>query len=631
MKNVFFKGFALCLPFIFASCNETNEFMNGEEEMQVLFSVDEFINSSSTRTNVDPSNNFAITWASGDVIGIFPREGYQEPFAIPANQVGNSKATFDGGYWALKNGLTYNAYYPFDKANFDSEAMKTKIPVTYFGQEQTGVTCCIGAFDYTYSDWTEATGGTVNFKFHHIGAFAIFSLEYPATTTYTKLTLSANSNAIPIEGTYDLTAQNVVFVADDTKLSNSITLSLNNCLGTAGEKGTFYMMLPPMDLSTSELLLTLTSAAGTECTYSLESLNIEAATKYELEGEPVESEVEGTIDGWKEQVSSYANGVAFVANAGELSSIIPNDEKYTITTLKISGDLNGSDFRLIRAMAGVDYDDNNNIINTEGKLKNLDLLDANIVEGGEAYFKSAGKLYYTQNDVLSDFLFSYSSVIQTLVLPKSVVGIGNMVFASCLSLTSLNIPNSVLYIGNSTFQACQSLAMIEIPSSVNSIGESAFAGCYSLTSVTIPNSVTSIGMTAFYDCKNLESIDLPNNITSIPSAIFFECTSLTSVTIPNSVTLIKANAFGGCSSLASINIPSGVTQIEDYAFGGCSSLVECYCYVNIPTRLTLDKNWGTFEGISEDAKLFVPSGSGSAYRTSDWAQFFDEINIIEMN
>lgn len=84
MKNVFFKGFALCLPFFFASCNETNEFMNGEEKMQVLFSVDEFINSSSTRTNVDPSNNFAITWASGDVIGIFPREGYQEPFAIPA-------------------------------------------------------------------------------------------------------------------------------------------------------------------------------------------------------------------------------------------------------------------------------------------------------------------------------------------------------------------------------------------------------------------------------------------------------------------------------------------------------------------------------------------------------------------
>lgn len=65
--------------------------------------------------------------------------------------------------------------------------------------------------------------------------------------------------------------------------------------------------------------------------------------------------------------------------------------------------------------------------------------------------------------------------------------------------------------------------------------------------------------------------------------------------------------------------------------GGCSSLIECYCYVNIPTRLTLDKNWGTFEGISKDAKLFVPSGSGSAYRTSDWAQFFDEKNIFEMD
>ena len=294
------KGMALCVPFLLASCNNNEELINEGNETKVIFTVDEFESATTTRTVVDPNNNYAITWASGDAIGIFPREGYQEPFVIPANQVGKSTASFDGGYWALKEGLTYNAYYPFDKANFESAEMKAQIPITYLEQEQDGSTCGIGAYDYTYSDWMTATSGSVNFKFHHIGAFVIFNLEYPATTTYTKLTLSANTDIISTTGTYDLTANEVKFVADNDALANSISLTLKNCSGTAGEVGTFYMMLPPMDLSDNELTVTLTSGAGTTCSYSIEPFTIVKAKKYELTGEPIESKVEGTIDGWVE-------------------------------------------------------------------------------------------------------------------------------------------------------------------------------------------------------------------------------------------------------------------------------------------------------------------------------------------
>ncbi len=294
------KEMALCVPFLLASCNNNEELVSEGSETKVLFTVDEFESATITRTTVDPNNNYAITWASGDAIGIFPREGYQEPFVIPADQVGKSTASFDGGYWALKEGLTYNAYYPFDKANFESAEMKTQIPVTYLGQEQDGTACGIGAYDYTYSDWMTATGGSVKFKFHHIGAFVIFHLEYPATTTYTQLTLSADADVIPTSGTYDLTANEVNFVADNDALTNSISLTLKNCSGTAGETGTFYMMLPPMDFSGRELTLTLTSSAGTTCSYSIEPFTIVKAKKYELTGAPIESNVEGTIDGWVE-------------------------------------------------------------------------------------------------------------------------------------------------------------------------------------------------------------------------------------------------------------------------------------------------------------------------------------------
>ena len=154
---------AVTLAMAFTSCHEVVEFKEvdntGDIEadgVQVLFSVDKFDNGNGSRTIMNPNNGYMVSWAEGDVVGIFPREGYQEPFEIPLNQVGNSTAMFDGGYWALKSGLEYNAYYPFDKANFESADMKEQISVSYLGQSQNGTTCGAGAYDYTYSDWKTA-------------------------------------------------------------------------------------------------------------------------------------------------------------------------------------------------------------------------------------------------------------------------------------------------------------------------------------------------------------------------------------------------------------------------------------------------------------------------------------------
>ena len=290
----------ILISLFLVSCNDEAT-TSMEDKCKIVCSVDSFESPNPSRTNTDPNNDFLITWASGDAIGIFPREGYQEPFEIPASQIGKENASFDGGYWDVKNGLQYNAYYPFDKRNFDSAEMKTRIPVTYIGQKQNGTSCDIGAFDYTHSDWNTASEGTVNFQFHHIGAIAVFSLKYPATTTYTRMTLSVNEALIPLNGHYDLTAEDVKMINDEESLSTSISLELENCNGAAGETGVFYMMLPPMDLSNDDVTLTLTSEAGTTCTYSIEeALNVNKGKLYRRTGVPTEINVEGTIDGWKE-------------------------------------------------------------------------------------------------------------------------------------------------------------------------------------------------------------------------------------------------------------------------------------------------------------------------------------------
>ena len=79
--NSLIKGMALSIPLLLTSCND-EEHTTIDNKCRVVCSVDKFESESLSRTNTEPENGFLITWASGDVIGIFPREGYQEPFEI---------------------------------------------------------------------------------------------------------------------------------------------------------------------------------------------------------------------------------------------------------------------------------------------------------------------------------------------------------------------------------------------------------------------------------------------------------------------------------------------------------------------------------------------------------------------
>ena len=166
--------------------------------------------------------------------------------------------------------------------------------------------------------------------------------------------------------------------------------------------------------------------------------------------------------------------------AGTLPDRIASSKKYKITNLKIVGEINGTDLKFIREMAGCDYDGKE----TDGKLSILDLSDAKIVEGGSAYYSDRDDGFiYTSNDKLGDY-----------------------VFFDCSGLTSLTLPSSVTEIGEHAFLNCRGLTNFTIPSGVTSIGTSAFFCCYGLISLTIPSSVTEIGGFAFNDCSGLTSI-----------------------------------------------------------------------------------------------------------------------------
>lgn len=182
--------------------------------------------------------------------------------------------------------------------------------------------------------------------------------------------------------------------------------------------------------------------------------------------------------------------------AGTLPNKIGSTKKYQITNLKIIGEINGTDLRMIREMAGCDY----NCEKTGGKLSMLDLSDTKIVKGGLPYIKYLGGVY-TSNDKL-----------------------GYAAFSDCSGLTSLTIPSSVTSIGENAFDGCSGLTSLTIPSSVTSIGEDAFYGCSGLTSFTIPSSVTSIGWGAFCGCSGLTSIYVyTEKLPNMGSDVFAGC------------------------------------------------------------------------------------------------------------
>ena len=304
--------------------------------------------------------------------------------------------------------------------------------------------------------------------------------------------------------------------------------------------------------------------------------------------------------------------------AGTLPDKIGSSEMYKITNLKIIGEINGTDLRMIREMAVINYIDD-----THGNLSVLDLSEAKIVEGGYCYYKG----YYTSNDVIGDNAFSGCYGLTSLNLPAGITSIGSRAFHGCSGLTSLNLPAGITSIGNGAFQGCSGLTSLNLPAGITKIGSHAFNGCSGLTSLNLPAGITEIGDAAFQDCSGLTSLNLPAGITEIGEYAFKGCSGLTSLNLPAGITEIGNGAlFEGCSGLTRLTLPDGITKIGSHAFNGCSGLTSIYVYAEKVPKIDSK----AFEGF--DAKkctLYVPMGTRDIYRLFGFGNYFE--NIVEFD
>ena len=250
--------------------------------------------------------------------------------------------------------------------------------------------------------------------------------------------------------------------------------------------------------------------------------------------------------------------------------------------------------------------------------------------------------------------FCSNSAVTSVILPETVVKIGEKAFSECKNLTSVTIPQGIVEIQSYAFLMSPKLKVIDIPDGLQkaawlaeddvrlrcSFGSSAAfalskggnnfcAGDFQMrylfdddgnrnglrlnkylgtdTEVTVPEEVTETG-SAFKDCKTVTKVVLPAGLTKLESDIFSGCTALKEIAIPEGVTSIGNGAFRDCEALTELALPQGLKKIESYAFIGCTGL----SYIDIPDGVE------TIDGyiVNEPTQLRCTLGSSAAIALS---------------
>ena len=299
-----------------------------------------------------------------------------------------------------------------------------------------------------------------------------------------------------------------------------------------------------------------------------------------------------------------------------------------------------------------------------------------------------GKVY----DVISigDSAFSGSSMTE-IVLPESIVSIGDLAFTKCNGLTGFVIPSGVKSIGARGITECEKLKTItfapnssleslgngslgdnpvlesvRLPKTLKNIGthlmlfdsslktvefeqgsqwtslpDGTFMRCPSLETVLLPESVTEIGSEAFYDCQSLKAFGGLTAISEIGENAFYNCLSLTEITLSDDLEELGSGVFSGCTGLKSVQLGNGLATLgamvaEDAeesvvgVFEGCTSLTEIIVPASVKTiGKSVFKNCTSLSRIEIKSNTLKPIGSNAFYNLAPNAQIIVENEAVK--
>ena len=152
--------------------------------------------------------------------------------------------------------------------------------------------------------------------------------------------------------------------------------------------------------------------------------------------------------------------------------------------------------------------------------------------------------YATQPITNSDFINGGTTVLDNeryvVTFSDPVTEIPYQAFVNNSLLTGIILPETVVTIGNNAFMNCKNLEYVKVGagntmgSTITSIGSHAFAYCDDLAGVVLPTSLQTLGAGAFDECPSLTgTMNIPSTLQSIDFTTtnpFRLCTGITGFT-----------------------------------------------------------------------------------------------------
>lgn len=265
-----------------------------------------------------------------------------------------------------------------------------------------------------------------------------------------------------------------------------------------------------------------------------------------------------------------------------------------------------------------------------------------------------------------DYAFCHLPGLQSIVIPDSVVSVGDWSFAYDANVTELTLGVSLSHIGVGAFYGCGRLQRVVVPTpgpytpgttgGGTWIGGGAFGGCSfgtftyggttispglfsgntRLETVFISDTVTTIGDSAFNGCTGLTTVEvedytgipeawIPRTVRSVGNVAFGNCVALTRVRYDADSCLHMGSdtlpVFMNDSNIATLVVGEYVRWIPDNAFLGCTGLDSIISYSMVAPALGVD----VFRDVDATIPVHIPCGSLASY-TSRWSHFS---NFIE--
>lgn len=305
-----------------------------------------------------------------------------------------------------------------------------------------------------------------------------------------------------------------------------------------------------------------------------------------------------------------------VAEAGTLSTLLPNEEAEQLEVLILSGYLNTKDFDVLDGLCtfwAMEYDEDDDPVfdwDEAPNLRVLDMGDCELVDSTVlpefGFHAQLDKIVLPKNIEC----FAYESVteesfLREIVLPqtmKYLYGINN-----CERLEHIEIPESVDCIGRYALSGCPKLREVYIPKNVKEIHGGLLAGDKLIKEISVseenkhfvsidgvvytrdlktlvaypcgsgrkvykvPEGTEELGMGAFME-SDIEEIILPESLTSIGDSCFYFCENLRQLIMPDSVTKLGYRALAYCQRLEHLHLSTSLEEIESQTFNGCVSL-----------------------------------------------------------